>query len=54
MYHFCWKVRLIIERDILIFVESQKKEISKRIRKRYNFNPKVLKKLKKLQLPLEI
>ena len=40
-------------RDILIFVESQKKEISKRIRKRYNFNPKVLKKLKKLQLPLE-
>ena len=46
--------RINNRRDILIFVESQKKEISKRIRKRYNFNPKVLKKLKKLQLPLEI
>ena len=40
--------------DILVFVESKKKEINKRLRKRYNFNPKVLKKLKKLQLPLEI
>ena len=41
------------KRDILVFVESKKKEINKRLRKRYNFNPKVLKKLKKLQLPLE-
>ena len=40
--------------DILVFVESKKKEINKKLRKRYNFNPKVLKKLKKLQLPLEI
>ena len=39
--------------DILVFVESKKKEISKRLRKRYNFNEKVFKKLKKLQLPLE-
>ena len=39
--------------DILVFVESKKKEINKRLRKRYNFNPGVLKKLKKLQLPLE-
>ena len=41
------------KRDILVFVESKKKEINKRLRKRYNFNPKVFKKLIKLQLPLE-
>ena len=39
--------------DILVFVEAKKKEINKRLRKRTNFNPKMLKKLKKLQLPLE-
>ena len=39
--------------DILVFVESKKKEINKRLRKRYNFDEKVFKKLKKLQLPLE-
>ena len=39
--------------DILVFVESKKKETNKRLRKRYNFNEKVFKKLKKLQLPLE-
>ena len=39
--------------DILVFVESKKKEINKRLRKRYNFDAKVFKKLKKLQLPLE-
>ena len=41
------------KRDILVFVEAKKKEINKRLRKRYNFNEKVFKKLKKLQLPLE-
>ena len=41
------------KRDILVFVESKKKEINKRLRKRYNFNEKFFKKLKKLQLPLE-
>jgi len=41
------------KRDILVFVESKKKEINKRLKKRYNFNVKVLKELKKLQLPLE-
>ena len=41
------------KRDILVFVESKKREINKRLRKRYNFNEKVFKKLKKLQLPLE-
>ena len=41
------------KRDILVFVETKKKEINKRLRKRYNFNDGVFKKLKKLQLPLE-
>ena len=39
--------------DILVFVESQKNEINKRLKKRINFNGKIFKKLKKLQLPLE-
>ena len=39
--------------DILVFVESKKIETNKRLRKRFNFNEKVFKKLKKLQLPLE-
>ena len=30
------------------------KEINKRLKKRLNFNPLIVKKLKKLQLPLEI
>jgi len=40
--------------DILIFVEAKKKEISKRLKKRHNLNLKILKKLKKFQLPLEL
>jgi len=40
--------------DILIYVEAQKKEINKRLKKRNNFNLEVFKKLRKLQLPLEI
>ncbi len=42
------------KKDILIFVNSSKKEINKRLKKRYNFNLKIFKKLKELQLPLEI
>ena len=42
------------KRDILVFVESKKKEINKRLSKRNNFNEIIFKKLKKLQLPLEI
>jgi dephospho-CoA kinase len=41
-------------RDILLFVEAKKKDINKRLKKRHNFNSKIIKKLKKLQLPLEI
>ena len=40
--------------DILVFVDAKKKELIKRIKKRSNFNPKIIKKFKKLQLPLEI
>ena len=42
------------KRDILVFVGAKKKEINKRLKKRYNFNIRIFKKLKKLQLPLEI
>jgi len=42
------------KKDILIFVEAKKKEINKRLRKRPNFNPKIVKKLKEFQLPIEI
>jgi dephospho-CoA kinase len=37
-----------------VFVEAKKKDINKRVKKRHNFNTKIIKKLKKLQLPLEI
>jgi len=39
--------------DILIFVDAQKKEINKRFKKKLNFNLKIIKKFKKLQLPVE-
>ena len=39
--------------DILIFVDASKKEIYKRLKKRPNINLKIVKKLKKLQLPIE-
>ena len=39
--------------DILIFVKSKKSDILKRLRKRENFNPKLLSKFKNIQLPLD-
>ncbi len=39
---------------ILVFVDSKKKEIHKRLKKRTNYNSEILNKLKKIQLPLEI
>ena len=39
---------------ILVFVDSKKKEIKKRLKKRANYNSLILNKLKKIQLPLEI
>ncbi len=42
------------KKDIVIFVDAKKKEINKRLKKRANFDLKILKKLKKFQLPLEL
>ena len=40
------------KRDILIFVESKKSEILRRLKKRKNFNKKILNNFKKIQLSL--
>ena len=41
------------QNDILIFIDAKKKEINKRLKKRNNKNLKIIKKFKKLQLPIE-
>ena len=41
------------KKDILVFVSAEKKEINKRLKRRSNFNLKIVRKLRKLQLPLE-
>ena len=38
--------------DILVYVQSKKSSILKRLKKRKNFNPKLLKKFKAIQLPI--
>ena len=38
--------------DILVFVKSKKSDILKNLKERENFNPKLLNKFKKIQLPL--
>ena len=40
--------------DILIFVDAKKKEIKKRLKKKFNINLKIVEKFKKLQLPVEL
>ncbi len=40
--------------DILIFVDAKKKEINKRLKKKFNINLKIIEKFKKLQLPVEL
>ena len=42
------------KKDILIFVESKKSEILKRLRKRKNFNMKILNNFQKIQLSLDL
>ena len=39
--------------DILVFIQSKQKDILKRLKKRKNFNPKLVKLFKKIQLPLD-
>ena len=43
------KIKFIIKKDILIFVDSKKKDINKRLKKRPNFNFKLLNTFKKNQ-----
>ena len=40
-------------KDILIFVQSKKSEILKRLKKRQNFNLKIMNRFRKIQLPLD-
>ena len=51
--HLLMEKKLNKKKDILIFVDAKKKEINKRLLKRPNFKPKIVEKLKILQLPLE-
>ncbi len=44
---------LAYKTDILIFVEAKKKDILKRLIKRKNFDPGLLRKFRKIQLPLD-
>ena len=39
---------------ILIFIEAKKKDINKRLKLRLNYNLRIIKELKKLQLPIEL
>ena len=41
------------KKDILIFVSSKKKDIIKRVKRRKNFNKKILNKFRNIQLPLD-
>ena len=40
--------------DIIVFVDSKKKEINKRLKKKYKGNIKIIKKFGKVQLPVEL
>ena len=40
--------------DIIVFVDSKKKEIYKRLKKKYKGNIKIIKKFEKVQLPVEL
>ena len=45
--------RLNKRKDILIFIQSSKTEIFKRLKKRENFNLKIINRFRKIQLPLD-
>ena len=40
-------------KDVLIFIQSNRTEILKRLKKRQNFNSKILDRFRKIQLPLD-
>ena len=41
------------KKDILIFIDSKKKDIEKRLKKRRGFNSKLIKKFQNIQFPVE-
>ena len=41
---------MFLERDILIFLQSRDKDIQKRLKKRKNYNKKLIDKFKEIQL----
>jgi len=41
------------KKDVLIFIKAPKNKINKYLKKRLNYNSKITKNFKKLQLPLE-
>ncbi len=41
------------KKDLLVFVDSQKSKINKKLKKRVNFNIKLLNKFKRIQLPID-
>ena len=41
------------KKDILIFIQSNRAEILKRLKKRQNFNLKIVNRFRKIQLPLD-
>ena len=43
----------MIELKFLIFIQSNRAEILKRLKKRQNFNLKIVNKFRKIQLPLD-
>ncbi len=45
--------KINFKNDILIFVDSKKKEILKRLKKRESFNSNLFKKFKSIQLPID-
>ncbi len=45
--------RLNKRKDILIFIQSRRTEILKRLKKRQNFNSKIINRFRKIQLPLD-
>ena len=45
--------RINKKNDIIVFVDSKKKEINKRLKKRYKGNLKIIKRFEKVQLPIE-
>ena len=40
-------------KDVIVFVDANKKKVLKKLKKRFNFNKNLYKKFKKIQLPLE-